>query len=401
MSLVVALALLNANVGSAQATEPPQGPPIVVTAQSIADYRARLAACLARHCPVNEDVDASLALAEALFIQADYRGARTAILQSLHRNQGQAAQYPEPVSDLFRADSRVERHLGNDPNAQYATRSILSALQRGIPQEDYRHFTARLEIADSELAFGHYTRARSELGELARIARAADRDDVVAMTDLRRLWVDYLEAPHGLTENRLRDLAARTGPADQYRSVGARLMLARIYRERGDFARSDAMLAGIGGGERRQLLFSPPYELEGREIGLQPGETHDIMAGTSAGLPTIGRLSNNFEDKWIDVGFWIQPDGSVASLELMRRGGPPEWAGPLLQSIRGRRYSTNSQPTYRMERYTYTAGYELRSGSHMLQRAPRARVEYLNLSDAPPPSPQPPAGAPSNPTPVR
>ena len=393
--LLLALSAAAQPPAAAQSSEPP---PIVVTAIDIADYRARLAECLARHCPVNEDVDATLALAEALFLQADYHGARTTILQSLHRNQGQAAHYPEPVSDLFRADSRVERHLGNDPNAQYATRNILSALRRGIPTEDYRHFTARLEIADSELAFGHYVSAREALRELARIAHAAGREDVVAMTDLRLLWVDYLEAPHGLAENRLAALAARTDPTDLSRSIGAKLMLARIYRERGETARSDALLAGIGSGsERRQLLYSPPYELDAHEVMLERG-VHDLA---DAFVTITARLPDNFEDKWIDVGFWIQPDGSIANLEIVRQGAASSWSRPLLDSIRGRRYSTSRQPTYRLERYTYTAGYEQRTGSHLLQRSPRARIEYLDLTNGEAPSAPPPAAAPSNPTPIR
>ena len=375
--LLLALSATAQPPAAAQSSEPA---PIVVTALDIADYRARLAECLARHCPVNEDVDATLALAEALFLQADYHGARTTILQSLHRNQGQAAHYPEPVSDLFRADSRVERHLGNDPNAQYATRNILAALQRGIRQEDYRHFTARLEIADSELAFGHYVSAREELRELARIAHAAGREDVVAMADLRQLWVDYVEFPHGTTVNRLQALAARTNPADLYRSIGAKLMLARIYREHDDIARSDAMLAGIGSGsERRQLLYSPAYNLVVHDFLIMPGiATLSDLAASSTSI--TARISDNFEDKWIDVGFWIQPDGSVANLEIVRHGARTSWADPLLESIRARRYSTSRQPTYRMERYTYTAGYEMQAGSHMPRRSPRARVEYLQLT---------------------
>jgi hypothetical protein len=379
---------LSASAQMPATAQAPDAAPIVVTAMDIAQYRARLAECLARHCPVNEDVDASLALAEALFLQADYHGARTAILGSLHRNHGQAAQYPEPVSDLFRADARVERHLGNDEHAQYATRNILSALQHGIHQEDYRHFTARMEIADSLLAFGHYVGARDELRQLARIARAAGRDDVAAMTDLRLLWIDYLEAPHGLTENRLAELAARTDPADRYRSIGAKLMLARIYRERGETARSDAMLAGIGsGGQRRQLLFSPPYELDVHEISMMHGGLFDIQDLTTSGSTILARLSDTFENKWIDVGFWIERDGSIANLEIVRQGAGTSWARPLIESIRGRRYSTSSQPTYRLERYTYTAGYEMQAGSHIPRRSPRARVEYLQLTtDDPPPA---------------
>ena len=49
-----------------QQPAPQQSPTITVTGPRIQDYRDRLAACLARRCPTNEDADSTLALAEAL-----------------------------------------------------------------------------------------------------------------------------------------------------------------------------------------------------------------------------------------------------------------------------------------------------------------------------------------------
>src|SRR5688500_2058437 len=88
-------------------TEPTE--PIVVTGIRIQDYRERLAACLARRCPTNEDVDASLALAEALFLTGDYGEARQTVRASIGRNHRRAAGFPEPVSDLYRAHTRLSR----------------------------------------------------------------------------------------------------------------------------------------------------------------------------------------------------------------------------------------------------------------------------------------------------
>jgi hypothetical protein len=64
-------ALLQAASTHAPAAVPPQNPDnqtIVVIGNRIQMYRDRLAACLARNCPPDEDIDATTALAEALFL---------------------------------------------------------------------------------------------------------------------------------------------------------------------------------------------------------------------------------------------------------------------------------------------------------------------------------------------
>ncbi len=46
----------------------------------------------------------------------------------------------------------------------------------------------------------------------------------------------------------------------------------------------------------------------------------------------VPQIPTLFEDKWIDVGFWVMPDDRVSELET-------------LESIRGRLYSTAQEPT--------------------------------------------------------
>jgi hypothetical protein len=78
----------------AQRSEP-EVQTVTVTGNRIQNFRDRLAACLARHCPVNEDVDATLALAEVLFLDGEYVDARRAVQASLRRNHNAAAAFPE------------------------------------------------------------------------------------------------------------------------------------------------------------------------------------------------------------------------------------------------------------------------------------------------------------------
>src|SRR5690349_6634013 len=151
----ILLAAGTAASAQAQAQAQPQSQPAAGPEQNVLvigdreAYRRRLAECLARRCPPNEDIDATTALAEVLFDEGEYREARSVLRASIGRNRDEAARYPEPVSDLYRATARVTRQLGFDQEAQRYTWQILSALRAGLPVEDHRHFTARLEIVES------------------------------------------------------------------------------------------------------------------------------------------------------------------------------------------------------------------------------------------------------------
>lgn len=379
---------------------------VIVRGQRLQEYRDRLTACLARRCPPNEDIDATLALAEVLLVAGEYRDARRTLTHSISRNRRHARAFPEPVSDLNRANARVARHLGLDRDAEYSTWEILRSLRAGLPVEDHRHFTARLEIAESMARYGYrYDYARRELRELIERAGAIGRDDVVAMAELRILWLDYLQGPfRAEPSSAVREMAQSPDPR---RSIGARMMMIRIYGRRGDRARADALMNELArGGQRRQLLFNPPYQLVAQDSGAArgaigragpppippPGSAPARGANLTANLADL--MVENFEDKWIDVGFWVRPDGRVEGLEILRSHHSTVWARPLLQSIRERRYTTADTSTYRLERYTYTSAYREAGTTHIARRSAQARVDYFDLTESATPPPPPPPASP-------
>jgi len=395
-----ALTLLASSAAFAQAQRENIEPTIVVTGPHMQEYRNRLAACLARNCPVNEDVDATLALAEALFLNGDYAAARTTVRASIGRNRDQAGSFPEPVSDLYRAGTRITRHIGLDREARISSFGILTSLQAGIPREDHRHFTARLEIAELQMVSSHlqsssFSGARRELQELARVARAAGREDVATIAELRECWYELIAHPGSTTAmTKLNEWAGRTEPAQRMRANGARIILSRIYRSQGDEARANALLAEVGrsgASARRRLIHSPQYTLGQQEMRLEGDQ--ELADGVRFGN-ALNRLTENFDNKWIDVGFWVMPDGSVSGLEIVRRGATADWSEPLLEAIRGRTYSTGPEATYRLERYTFTAPMQQGTGSRIAHRAPNARAEYLDLTveGQAPPAPASPSG---------
>jgi hypothetical protein len=400
MRILKPLGLLLAFAAPAVAVAQPQprgGTPqdITVTGVRLQDYRDRLASCLARNCPPNEDADATLALAEALFLNGAYGEAREAVHNSLRRNRDRARGFPEPVSDLYRAHARISRHMGFDADALRSSHGILNALEAGLPAPDHRHFTARLELSEIQMMMGRHANARRELNNLIREARRVGREDVAAIAELRMLWFSWVADRYGQARSELIRISQSRDPARRIHAIGAKILLARIYRIDGDGARSDALLAEIGRGgasAHRRLLHSPPYQLDQQEARLEGDQ--DLMAGVNFGS-TLHRVTDNYEDKWIDVGFWVGPDGRVSGLEIVRRGSSADWSDPLLESIRGRVYSTANEATYRLERYTFTANYDGITGTRIRRHSPRGRVEYLDLTTEdtpPPPAARAPAG---------
>jgi hypothetical protein len=377
-------ALAQAGGAAADAGEQPEQS-VTVIGERIQDYRDRLNACLARNCPVNEDVDATMALAEVEYEAGDYAGARRDVAASIGRNRDQAHAFPEPVADLFRARTRIARTMGRDGEAMRASYDILNSLNAGIPREDYRQFTARLEIVEMLLTQGRATAARHQLEELADHARAAGRPDVAAIARLRLEWLSYQIAPGGDAVSHLIEMSRNTDPDHRITSVGAKMLLSRIYRERGDTQRADALVAEVARAarsDRRTLLTAPPYH-----VG-----SVDLANNTDAGDPpsTVDanvRIPDMVDNQWIDVGFWIESDGHVQDVDVVRQRGSLDWAQSLLNSVRGRVYtaSADGSPTYRLERYIYTAPLVQTTGTRIPQRGMNARVEYYDLSVGEPP----------------
>jgi hypothetical protein len=366
-------------------------PDIVVTGPRIQDYRDRLAACLARHCPVNEDVDATLALAEAHFLNGDYADARTIVRASIARNRRQAAAFPEPVSDLFRASTRLSRHIGLDREARTSSFEILNALQAGLPTEDHRHFTARFEIAEMQMMSGNFPGAQRELERLAHSARAQGREDVATIAELRDRWYALIANPQSEALGDLITWSRGTEPRERVRATGARIILARHYRSQGDIARSDRLFAEIGranGGTGRRLLNAPSYELSQQAI--RQGEDNGPLIA-SYGSTMSRTLADRMDDAWIDVGFWITPDGRVSGVEILRQGAETSWSRPVLNAIGRRLYTAGPEATYRMERYTMTSGFDSRTGTRLQRRGANARIEYFDLTADTPATPPPSA----------
>ena len=374
-TLIFALLLGTATPLTAQGVgaTPDEGAEIVVTGRRLTDTERALAECLARKCPPDQDIDATLAHAENLFVAGRYQEARATAKALLGRNRRHAARYPVPVSDLERSNGRLSAHLGEGFDYQFSTFGIRRALKQGLPGEDPRLVGANIEIADMLVSTGRPELARQTYATAEKDALKIGRRDLAATARMRSAWIDHLQDDNYNAKRKLRLIAASTDPMERVPRLAAKLLLARLDRRDGRFDDSDALIIEVAALNLKQpvLLHSPSFDF----VAQNNGVTSSIAVQTS---------TDTFDDKWIDVGFWVKPDGRVDEPEILRKSGPTDWSAPLLKAIAGRIYSASNANgaggAYRVERYSYTSFWGMRTGTRIRQRGSNSRVEFLDLT---------------------
>jgi hypothetical protein len=160
------------------------------------------------------------------------------------------------------------------------------------------------------------------------------------------------------------------------------VLKAQAAARKGDSTAIDAVIADY----RRMASASPkPMLLFGPPIMMDPAR---------GARPT----SDHFDDQWVDISYWIAPDGRVTDADILRQGKgfTGDWAKPVLAAIGARRYAPlamdGAQPgVLRIERYSYTAYWTVSSTSHIRKREATPVIEMLDLTVDPPVAAQAPA----------
>jgi hypothetical protein len=358
-------------------------PTIIVTGRSLGDTETALEQCLARRCPPEEDIRASLAHAENLFVAGDYDSARRILKRSIARNGNHGEALPIPVSNLYRASGRVAAHLGEGEDyvrSTYRTWSILRDAN-GVPA--WLPLSARMDVANMITATQGARAGKRAFGQLEEEALQLGRPDIAALARLRGIWVEYRADPSRPVERQLRGMLASSGPEGRIARTGALILLARVEREKGvaGGGATDALVAELARSptQRPTLLYAPPLPVvRGDKWWADPARV-PVYSVTSQ-LPT-----ENFEDRWVDIGFWVQPDGRVDEAEVLRQSGSPGWVEPVLASVAGRVYAplTSGEGHYRVERFTYTSNWRDRIDTRLRVRSQDGTIHSLDLTADP------------------
>lgn len=365
-------------------------PEIVVTGRSLKETADALAACLARNCPPDEDVAASLAHAENQLLQGDYKDSRTTLLKSIGRNRKHGDKYPVEVSDLFRANSRVAEHVGEAKNYQLSVLDMRNTLKAGLGEKDPRVMVAQIEVGDSRAKLGFPDEAERIYKDVEKDALAGGQNRVAMFARVRqallvqtRAEVSNLDSDYQEARRLLDDIIAHPLPGSEEFAMAAQVMRARTDRKKGDASSTEAILrefAARGGVNRPVLLFSEPI----KRIDL--AQEADDNQPASSGLRRLTAL--NSVGKWADIGFWIGADGHVAEIEVLRSEGSRQWLKPVFDQIQARIYAplrrsdNDASPGfYMIERYTLTARWtDDATGTHMRRREATPRIERLDIT---------------------
>ena len=349
---------------AASSEPPPDGDgavnTIVVTGAPLSVTRQRLADCLARRCPPDEDIAATLAHAENLFVEGDYREALAVARRSIGRNDRHAASYPIEVANLYRAHARVSGHLGERQSFRQSTFAIGRSLSAGLPESYARLVGAEMENAHMYAELGDLLRARAVYRKAAKRALEIGRPDLAGAAKVRTAWLFQLEGNTRLARRDLTALAADEAEHDHSRLI-ARILLARLDRLEGKADTTDQLVRELAALGQKQpiLLFTPKIEVP-------------------------EQASSRFDDKWIDVGFFVTEDGSVADIELLRASGDSFWADAVIRSISGRLYlPSTTGANYRVERYSYTSWFDNATGTRLKRRSGVARIDMLDMTAEP------------------
>lgn len=387
MLLRAALVLSAAFMATAvHAEDAPANREIVVIGQSLKDTEKAWQDCISRGCPPDEEIRAALAHAENQFITGDYRDAKTTLNKTVGRNRKHGGQYPIEVSDLFRASSRISEHLGEGDQFRLAVLDMRDTLREGLPEGDPRTMVAQIEVGDSRAKLGYPKEAIRIYRDVAEKAFKAGQARVGTYADLRRLLLEYAVADESDykadIEKALQGLKkmadAPPAGAEDFGLVAA-VTLARLDRKAGNTGSTAAIVkrfADRGGANRPILLSSEPIKLP------------DAVTLEGRNGNVLGISQGNIEDRWIDVGFWVNANGLVSDTEILRSSGNSRWAKLVLDSINSRIYAplkskgdAAAPGFYMVERYTFTARYmDEVTGTRIRQRSPVPRIERIDIT---------------------
>ncbi len=376
---IALLALVLAATAAAPA--PPAADAITITGTRLKDYAAAVDACIAAPCSPKRDIVVSIRYAEALFRSGDYIGARAVLAKAVRRQAGAGSVEPVALSQLYLAQANVAAHYGEQRDVRTATYASARVTHEFLPAGSPDRLWADLRVADLRLANDRRD-GFSAYRKVAADARAMGQPSIAVSADLHRAWALHKTKLDSEALRLLAELAATPGDAGRPYRLVARVLTARIARDRGDKAAIDAVLRDIAAEPdpgQPLLVYSPPFPQPTDPFYVDPFEIpvdHVVKSSDYTGL------------QWVDIGFGIAADGTVDTPEILRSSRSSTWAAPLVKMIAGRRYTPSVATSgddapghYRIERYTLTADFSVPTGSLIRRRSREPHYEQLDLTD--------------------
>lgn len=356
---------------------------IVVTGNPLSETAKRLKACIARNCPPNEDIDASIAHAENQFLEGDYLNARATLAAAHGRNARHAKAYPVEVADLDRTYGRLVNMNGRPNDGRILQIGALETLKGGFESGDTRILDQRLMTGDEYIHTGRIKAATDVYRKVEKQARAARNLRVVGNAMLRpaTLFTALTAMDSGYrtpARAAITRLDKTTEPELADFRVAARLLRARLAATTGDDKELESTLEKLAG----------------------DGFTYPVLVYEEPAfrnVPPTGVFERSLHSnpEWIDIRFRIDASGRVHDVDALRQSPQisNDWPKYIRRTLPKRRYAPLKLPAgsdgmVRIERFTLVFDAESSTGSHMQSRSTRGRLVSLDLT----PDPVPPKG---------
>jgi hypothetical protein len=353
-------------------------PDIVVSGRRLSEAYA---ACAEHGCSPLRDAQASIAFAEQQFRDGAYLKARRTLKAAISRNKRHSATDPKPVSALYEAYATVSLHDGDLDAFKSAVGQQVRTLRDNLPANDPAVVAAAFATGDMWLGMRNGQAAEISYRTIERQALADGNAALALQATLRRVGLASARGDTAGAARLMAEAEARPIAADPKLRAVLQVVQLRLAAGRKDDTQINQLVRAIGhdGPTRPTLIWAPPYESTGIAAAQEEAAKFDLRN------PVPARSSDVDPIQWVDIGFWIRPDGKTNEPEILRGSRSTEWAGYLLKQVSERRYtgfstSGTDRGVYRVERFTLRGTYQIPIGSLMRRRGGAARLEVLDLT---------------------
>lgn len=353
-------------------------PEIVVSGKRLSDAYQE---CVNRACPPLRDAQVSIAYAEQQFRDGAYVKARKTLAAAVARNKRYAATAPKPVAAIYEAYATVALHDGEMDVYRKAVAGQVGTLRRNLPPTDPAVVAVAFTTGDMWVMLNKGEAADSSYHAVEQRALAQGNATLAMLATLRRVGLASAQGYPDKAARLMAEAEARPAAADPALRTGLQVVRLRLAARRTENGKVDQLVKEIGHDVSTQpvLIWAPPYEPTAQASARDAALKFDAIDPVA---PTSGEFD---PVKWVDIGFWIRPNGRTEQSEILRGSQSTGWASYLLKQISGRRYTgvpsaSGSSGVYRIERFTLRGTYIVPKGSLVRRRAGPKELEVIDLT---------------------
>lgn len=354
-------------------------PTIVVTARR--ETEKALADCLARQCGVREDAIASTLQAQVQFAEGDYRSARKTLWSALHRNSGATEQDPRALSALWHALARVTLHNGDMQEYRRAalrSGTILANATSITPQERQM---GQVQVGDALAASGDPEGAVRRYRRVGALASQQGDIELAQLMTLRAIYVRSGSHGRPAARSAFERQAKDTTLTPRARTI-AMALAAQLQDSQASLRVNTLDKVPLQAADAPTLLlWSPKDKLsEQSEAVTRALENNDPLLQRAL----MPRSSEAKSYRWVDVGFWVRPNGRVEEARMLRGRTEQSWSHDIVELIQSRRYAPyeaelGSEGRYKIERVTLTYEHMKPGGSLIRRRSGLPSYQFEDL----------------------